>query len=1146
MFSGIDRRILPLQFFSAPFTLGVKPGVVPRGRNVLSRACDKNSSGAVATLGGRMRCPSCQTENPEGAKFCNECAAPLPLACGVCGSSNPSTAKFCNECAAPLGIAAAASAISSAAPLQNRPRDHVVGASASANTSVAPQGERRHLTVLFCDLVGSTALAAQLDPEEWRSIVADYHAATTEAIERFGGYVAQYLGDGVMAYFGWPEAHDNDAERGARAGLAILDTIAKLNELSARAKLSARVGIDSGAVVVGASAGKGADIFGDAPNIAARVQAAADPDTVVITGATHRLVSGLFVVEPGAAVSLKGIERPMQLFRVIHPSGARGRLEAGAAVRGMTPFVGREDELRLLMNRWERVREGEGQVVTIVGEAGIGKSRLVQRFREEIAKDSHTWIECATAPFFQNTPFYAVEEMLRQSLLWEERFTALEASLGVAAARSSEAGPIAPPSDATNRPPSNMTPEQERKRLLTNLIGWALETTRGRPLVIATEDLHWADPSTLELIQLLVEQGARSRLLLLYTARPEFRAQWPPRAHHTQLTLNRLNARNVREMIAEVTASKALAGETVDAMIERTGGVPLFVEELTRAVLEDGTNLSEHAIPATLHDSLMARLDRLGPAKEIAQVGAVIGREFSYELLQAVHPMAEENLQSGLRKLADAELVYVRGIAPDATYQFKHALIRDAAYEALLKTNRRKLHRLVAQTITEKFPKLAEAHPEALARHWTEAEEIEPAIAEWSRAGEAARTRNAFREAQESYQQALVLLGTLPDSSQRDSRELELRQSVVQMLWVTRGPAESETVHATDRAAALAEKSGNLTQLINLLVARSTAVLSSAEFAAAGALLDHALDLALRESSPTNLGMVQGYQTALRYWRGDLAGAEKHFTAGLAVFNDPSLRQWPGGGALSAFGAGSWTAWSLGRSEVARQRQGRMIALASGNNAYDVAFSTFCVAYLEACVREHERAETLAAKALEISQSNQFSWLVALSRCVLGYARSQVGNASEGIRLIREGIAGLVKMGMRVGIANFTAYLSAAQERGGAVVDALQTVEQALNASPDEIVYRPETLRLRGELRLKLGQSELAEADFSEAIALAQKIQAKAWELRATTSLARLLRDTDRRDEARTMLAEIYNWFTEGFDTADLKDAKALLEELSY
>jgi class 3 adenylate cyclase/ribosomal protein L40E len=721
-----------------------------------------------------MRCQNCSAENPQGAKFCIQCATPLQRGCQKCGFDNPSEARFCAQCGTPLDGAAPIRA-------ETEPRER------------GPAGERRHLTVLFCDLVGSTQIAARLDPEEWRETVASYQRAVADAITRFGGHVAKYLGDGVMAFFGYPEAHDNDAERAARASLAILDSIANLDEQPARPKLSARIGIHSGAVVVGAGAGKDADVFGDAPNIAARVQEVATPGTVLITDFTHRLVSGLFLLEDRGAHQLKGIERPVQLYRVIQPSGVRGRLEAAAAVHGMTPFVGREDELRLLMNRWERVSDGEGQVITIAGEAGIGKSRLVRRFREQIAATPHTWLECAAAAFFQNTPFYAITEMLRQSVLWEQRFRALEASLASPGREPSEAVPppiaslLELPASA-EYPPSSMPPDQQRKQLLAALVAWTFEIAKVQPLVIATEDLHWADPSTLELIQLLVEQGATAPLMLLYTARPEFHPQWPRRAHHTQVTLNRLSSRDVRTIVGQVAAQKVLSAETLEAVVERTSGVPLFVEELTRAVLESGTaQLMGREIPVTLHDSLMARLDRLGPAKEIAQVGAVIGAEFSYELLRAVYPIAEEDLQRALRSLADAELLYVRGIAPDANYQFKHALIRDAAYEALLKTRRKDLHRRVARAIDEKFPTLKETQPEVLARHWAEAGETEQAIAEWSRAGKIAEARNAFAEALESYQQVLVLLTLLPKSAERDIRELELRQSVFSMLFVTRG-----------------------------------------------------------------------------------------------------------------------------------------------------------------------------------------------------------------------------------------------------------------------------------------------------------------------------------------------------------------------
>jgi len=538
-----------------------------------------------------MRCQNCSAENPQGAKFCIQCATPFSHRCQKCGFENPSEARFCAQCAATLDAA------------------EPIGAGSEPHGGLT--GERRHLTVLFCDLVGSTEIASHLDPEQWRELVGEYHRAAAQAIERFGGSVAQYLGDGVMAYFGWPEAHDNDAERAARAGLAILDAISKLNEHPTRPKLSARIGINSGAVVVGAGVDKGADVFGDTPNIAARVQTVAEPGTVVITDAVQRLVSGVFVVEDRGAQALKGIERPVQLYRVVQPSGVRGRFEAAAVTRGLTPFVGREDELRLLMSRWERALEGEGQVALIIGEAGIGKSRLVQRLHEQIAGTPHTWVEAAAGAFFQNTPFHAVTEMLRELLAWrgdesaEEQLTQLETRLVLAGLKPAEALPLIAPllnlPIPAKYPPLLLSPEQQRRRLLVTLVEWMVGHARIQPLVIATEDLHWADPSTLEPIGLLAEQGAKARLLLLYTARPEFHPPWLPRAHHTQLTLNRLSVRDVRTMVREVAGQNALSAETTAAVVERTSGVPLFVEELTRAVLESSdAKLGGHQIPVTL------------------------------------------------------------------------------------------------------------------------------------------------------------------------------------------------------------------------------------------------------------------------------------------------------------------------------------------------------------------------------------------------------------------------------------------------------------------------------------------------------------------------------------------------------------------
>jgi class 3 adenylate cyclase len=737
-------------------------------------------------------------------------------------------------------------------------------------------GERRHLTVLFCDLVGSTEIAANLDPEEWRELMASYHQAAAEAISRYSGHVAKFLGDGVMAFFGYPEAHENDAERAARAGLAILERVSKLNQPSSHPRLSVRVGIDSGAVVVGAGAGKDADVFGEAPNIAARVQTEAAPDTVLITSATHRLLSGLFVVEELGAQQLKGIAAPIELYRVVRPTGVRSRI----GVRGFTSFIGREEELRLLLSRWERTCEGEGQLVLVIGEAGIGKSRLVAEFHHRIRDTPHTWMESAGEQFFENTPFHAVSEMLSRWLQQqgdagrEEQFEPLERALVSAGLKVDEAAPLIAEllqlPVGERYPPLKSTPEEKRRRLLSALAGWAFGAARVQPVVMAIEDLHWLDPSTLDSLQLLAEQSATAPLMLLHTARPEFHAPWPLRGHHTQITLNRLSTRYVREMIAQVAARKALADETVDAVVERTSGVPLFVEELTRAVLESGTaKLAAREIPVTLHDSLMARLDQLGPAKEVLQIGAVIGTEFRYELVHAVYPLSERDLERALRSAASSELIYVRGIAPDAVYQFKHALIRDAAYEALLKSRRKELHLQIAQTINQQFPAIKNSHPEVLARHWTEADEAEGAIAEWEKAGDHAIERRAYREAEAHYREALAVLEMLAETPERDRRELTLLVALGGVLIATRGWSDSDTGRVYARAGKVAERDDPAVAL-QILAGLWSNVNLRGELRSALALADQMLAVAQGIGSGAALATGHSAQGYTRYLLGDL------------------------------------------------------------------------------------------------------------------------------------------------------------------------------------------------------------------------------------------------------------------------------------
>ena len=1102
-----------------------------------------------------MRCSKCGAENPEGKKFCGDCGAMMENRCPQCSADNAPGKRFCGDCGAAL-TATGTTTQSPSSSSTSQPTAETRVSSAASGAGTASDGERRHLTVLFSDLVGSTEISAHLDAEDWREIAAQYQRTAAAAVTRFGGHVAKYLGDGLMVYFGWPEAHEDDAERAVRAGLALVDDVDAMNgrlTVEHNVKLSVRVGIETGSVVMGRGGGEGADVFGDAPNVASRVQSAAEPDSVVITSAVHELVSGLFVVEDRGAHQLKGIERPIQLYRATQSTVAR-RLTQRPAARMQTPFVGRDDDMRLLLSRWERAREGQGQVALVMGEPGIGKSRLVEEFRAHIRDDPHVWVECAGEQLFQSTPFHVVRQILDQGLGWrgdespEERLTQLELRLERAGLKVGEAMPLIaemlslPIPD--KYPPLLFAPEQKRKRLLANLAGWVLHVSRVQPMVMAMEDLHWVDPSTLELTQMLVEQAATAPLMLLYTARPEFRAPWAMRAHHAQITLNRLNDRHTREMVASVVARAALAQDLIDAVVKRTDGVPLFAEELTRLILDGEGRSQVRQIPATLQDSLAARLDRLGPAKEVAQVAAVIGREFSYGLLQAVAAISETELQSALERLVDTELIYARGIAPDATYQFKHALIQDAAYEALLKSRRRELHRRVAQMITERFAAVAEAQPEVIAKHWTDAGETELAIAAWRTAADTAFERNAFKEAAEGFRQALTILRTLPESSIRDGRELELMNRFVQVLQLTQGFNAPEAAAATQRALALAEKRDDLAQLVSRMVGTFNSVFNTGDFAAAGVVANQTLGLARRDGSPALLGCAYAYLVANCYFRGDLGGAEEHFISGAGMF-EAAGKDHPA--VLGAgFCYGSLTAWARGFPDAARDRMRQAIDGANDlKSPFELAHTHCIAAVLHLLLREFANAKGAAAVAIDLSEEHGYRQIGSGSTIFLGVSEALLGNVTEGLALVDSALRSWVETKARIFWTLHLGYKAAAQAQGGKVLEALATVEEALQANPTELCFRPDAIKIRGELRLRLHQSEAAEADFRESVDIARKIGAKLFELRATTSLARLLRDTDRRDEARAMLAEIYNWFTEGFDTADLKDAKALLNELS-
>jgi class 3 adenylate cyclase len=697
----------------------------------------------------------------------------------------------------------------------------------SAAPAVSGEAERRQLTVLFCDLVGSTALSARLDPEDLRTVIGAYHRCVAAVIERAGGFVAKYMGDGVLAYFGYPRADEHDAERAVRAGLQTVEAVAALDTV-AEMRLQVRVGIATGLVVVGDLIGQGAAqeqaVVGETPNLAARLQALAAPGTVVIGPSTRQLTGRLFEYEDLGAVEIKGLAAPVKALRVLRESGAESRFEALRATA--TPLVGRDEELAMLERRWQQAKSGEGRVVLVSGEPGIGKSRLAQTLVERLAGEPHTRLRTFCSPHHQDHPLYPTITQLeraaglRREDMAEQRLDKLEAVLAQATNDLGEAVPLlaALLSIPTGErwPPVDLTPQRQKKRTLRALVAQIEGLAARQPLLMLFEDAQWSDPTSLELYDLIIDRVPALRALLIVTFRPEFTAPWIGRPHVTTIGLNRLAPRQRAEMIAGVTGGKALPQEIAAQIVDRTDGVPLFVEELTKAVLESGllTDIGDRytatrpvtsvAIPASLQASLLARLDRLAPVREVAQIGAALGRQFSHELIGAVVRMPPAQLDDALAQLVGAELIYRRGIPPDAEYTFKHALVQDAAYSTLLRSRREQLHARIAGALEGYFPEIVGSQPALLAHHCTEAGLTEKAIAYWLAAGRQAWRHSMAVEAVALLRRGLALVPAAPDGDRRRETELDLQLALGQALTLSLSWDAPELEEANARARELA------------------------------------------------------------------------------------------------------------------------------------------------------------------------------------------------------------------------------------------------------------------------------------------------------------------------------------------------------
>jgi class 3 adenylate cyclase/predicted ATPase len=1047
-------------------------------------------------------------------------------------------------------------------PLGVTPAPTPASAPPPISTPVETTGERRHVTVMFCDLVDSTGIAAKLDAEEWRDLVGAYLDAASTAVVEMGGKVAKKLGDGLMALFGYPIAQENDAERAVRAALAIQRSLAELNrknDSTGKPALAARIAIDSGPVVVDAAG----EIFGDVPNIAARAQALAEPGALVVTARVQRQVAGLFVAEEHGTHTLKGVPEPVTLYRIVRASGARRR----AGQRHLTPLVGRAEEIALLMRRWDRARQGDGQLVLIVGEPGLGKSRLIEEFHTRLRETPHTWVEWSCSQLLQNTPLHPVTEWGRQrfggtEVPAEQRLAELESSLAQVKLDPSENVPLLAlvldiplPQEHV----STLSAEELRRRQLGALTNWLIAGARSQPIVLALEDLHWADPTTLELLRGVAERGALAPLFVLITARPEFRPGWGMRSHHGMIALAPLDGQQVRQMVGELAAHHALPKEVIDGVTDRAGGVPLFVEEVTRFLLERGEQGGVQAVPPTLQQSLTARLDRLGSAREIAQIGAVVGRDFSYALLRAVAGMDDVPLRAALERLADADILLVQGLPPVSDYRFKHALIQDAAHENLLKSRRQVLHRRVAETLRDNFTDSAAAEPELLAHHYTQAGLTEAAIEWWGKAGQRSLERSALVEAIEQFSRALDQIAALSGTPALRREQIKLHVALIAPLHQVKGYAAPETKAARERARLLIEQAEALREppddpLLLFTVLHSFSI--SSIFTGGPSRELAAQFLALAEKQRATVPVMIGYRLMAHslLLTGEIAESRTYYNKALALYDPaehrPVVMRFGQDHRVASLVYRSLTLWLLGYPDAALADVEDAISDAreSGDagtlmNALSFASNRqrMCGNYAAANARLHELGN-LANK------TNAFFWKTSV-KLQQGHYFALTGRASDAVDMIASALTAFRSTGSTGFLPFYMCYLAKAYAQLGKLDDALHTIGEVTTAveTNKERWCEPEAYRTAGEIALRSPEPDAAKAEayFDRALAVARAQQAKSWELRAAMSMARLWRDQGKRNEARDLLAPVYGWFTEGFDTLDLREAKALLDELA-
>lgn len=1114
-----------------------------------------------------MKCPHCQSDIPDDLKFCGVCGGALAATrvCPACQFANPANFQFCGQCGNRFTLAI------------NAENDHRIDQPSTLVTD-NPEAERRQLTVLFSDLVESTALAEKLDPEDLSELFSAYRSACNHVIKRFDGYIAQYQGDGNLVYFGYPHAHEDDVERAVRTGLGIVETVTQLNAAPEwkNIRLAVRVGIATGLVVMRDRIvewnSKERFIVGQTLNLAARIQQFAKPNGVVITPRVRRHLRGLFEYKDLGVQRLKGFSYPLRIWHVLKAEQVASRFEAAHPTR-LSPTVNRKEEIAILLRCWQKAKQSEGQVVLLAGASGIGKSHIIEALMERIIQEPHTRFRFQCSPYFSNTAFYPVINQFERVAGFQRDDSAehklhklaqmLDGSVKNLATTVPLFAALLSIPTGNQYPPLDVSPQRQKELMFSALREQLDYYQRHKPTLIICEDLHWIDPSSQELLSLLVAWTSTARSIVFLTSRDSFPTSWIEQRHVTLLALNRLTSQESKSLAKNITSGKALPESVLQELVSKSDGVPLFIEELTKATIYTGLlhehsdhyelkgSLSVAAIPSTLQDSLTARLDQLSPAKAVAQTASAIGREFSYDLLATVMPLSKTKLLQALNQLIKAEVIFYFGTPPETMYVFKHALLQSAAYDSMVRSKRRLLHRDIGEAIEKHFPEILRKEPELVAHHFSAAGLPGKAVDYWLRAGQASSERSAYVEATRHLEEGLQVLASLPTSPERDQRELALRIALGPALIFTKGAGTQEVEQVYRQSLELCSR---LPESSLHFAAYWGWWRISGNFRIMRERAHQLLILSERLHDPGLRLQAHHCQWAVLFHLGDYAGCRTHIEKGLSLYSSGDYRNHASifGGhdpQVCAYGEQGQALWLLGFPVQAREWVQKALAWAeqlrhSGSIVH--ALDMTLLVYRYCC--EVKLVQAQAERMIQFSEAHGLCDEWAKGTLFRGWAYAMTGQHEKGIAGIQQGLTALSETGTKEDFPIYFDMLADAYQRAGDTEQALSTLAEALIQikHTKSRYWEAEIHRHRGALLLALPTQAVTEAEacLTKALEIAQRQKAKSLELRAVMSLTELRRQQGQSHQARSMLQSTYRWFTEGFDTVDLKNAATLLSEL--